>query len=102
MTAKNVAAELENGVDLVGNGAAYAVVRDDGSVVTRGSADDGGHFARAHTLNLANELSDVLGVAQTEVRSCPGLALAASRLCKSPKSGSRVEGIFVCVTAVLV
>ena len=42
MTARNVAAELENGVDLVGKGAAYAAVRDDGSVVTRGSADDGG------------------------------------------------------------
>ena len=66
MTAKNVAAELENGVDLLGQVAAYAAVRDDGSVVTPRSADDGGHFARAHTLNLANELSDVLGVAQTE------------------------------------
>ena len=42
MAAKNVAAELENGVDTVGKGAAYAAVRDDGSVVTWGSADDGG------------------------------------------------------------
>ena len=41
MTAKNVAAELENGVDLVSEGAAYAAVRGDGSVVTRGSGDGG-------------------------------------------------------------
>ena len=41
MTAKKIAEELENGVDLVGKGAAFAAVRDDGSVVTWGSVDDG-------------------------------------------------------------